>query len=87
MQNPDDNFYIQRTFTLPRTSKLTEEIVQRLDQMLERPSPEQYRNTLIEIYHQYIIHQHGTLPIVFERMATDMFQLIEFLEFARREMK
>jgi hypothetical protein len=86
MQNSDDNFYIERTFTLPRTSKLTEELVQQLDHMLEYSSPEDYRNTLIEIYHLYIIHEHNTLPIVFERMANHMFFLIEFLKTASNEM-
>jgi hypothetical protein len=78
MVNSQD-FYGQRTVTLPKTSKLTEADIQDLDHILDYSSPEEYRNTLIEIYHVYICKEHGSLPCNFDRMAEQMYFLIDFL--------
>lgn len=75
----NDEFYVKRTFTLPRTSKLTEEVVQQFNHILDYASPEEYRNTLIEIYHVYICREHESLPCNFDRMAEQMYFLIDFL--------
>jgi len=87
MQGQDDHFYVQRTFTLPKTSKITEEVVQQLDHLLDYSSPEEYRNTLIEIYHVYMMHEYHSLPYEFERMASHLYFLIDFLKRAGEEMK
>jgi hypothetical protein len=86
MANHDENFYVQRTFTLPKTSKLTEEVIQQLDHILDFSPPEEYRNTLIEIYHTYICREHDSLPCQFDRMADQMYFLIDFLKTASEEM-
>lgn len=86
MATHDQNFYVQRTFMLPRTSKLTEDVIQRLDHILDFAPPEEYRDTLIEIYHTYIRHEYETLPLTFEEMADQMYFLMEFLSTASREM-
>jgi hypothetical protein len=78
MIDDNANFFINYNFTLPKTTKLTEEVVQQLDHMLEYSTPEEYRNTLIEVYHHYLIHEHETLPIEFERMQTTCFYLSIF---------
>lgn len=82
----DDDFYVQRVFTLSKTSKLTEVIVQQLDHTLEFAAPEDYRNTLIEIYHMYLIHEHEMLPANFEEMANHLLFLLDFLKLASKEM-
>ena len=87
MSGQDEDFYVQRTFTLPKTSKITEEVVQQLDHLLDFSSPEEYRNTLIEIYHVYMIHEYHSLPYEFERMASHLYFLTNFLRRAGEEME
>jgi hypothetical protein len=86
MANLNDDFYVKHTITLPRTSKLTEELIQQLDHILDYASPEEYRNTLIEIYHNYICNEHDALPYKFKPMADQMYFLINFLLTASKEM-
>jgi hypothetical protein len=54
------------------------EMIRQLDHMLDFASPEEYRETLIEIYHAYIRREHESLPINFHRMAGQMSVMIEF---------
>ena len=86
MEDHDESFYVQRTITLPKTSKLTEEIIQQLDHILDFSSPEEYRNTLIEIYHIYICKEHESLPCEFRAMADHMYFLVDFFRKASEEM-
>lgn len=86
MPDPDDNFYVQRTITLPKTSKLTEEVIQQLDHILDFSSPEEYRDTLIEIYHTYLCKEQGSRPHDFKEMAEHMYFLVEFFRKAGEEM-
>ena len=87
MAKRDEDFYIKRTITLPRSSKLTEEIIQQLDQIMNFAPPEAYRNTLIEIYHIYICKEHDSLPSEFRAMADHMYFLVDFFRKASEEMK
>jgi len=87
MAKEDKNFYKKRAFTLPKTTKLTEEIVQQLDYILDFAEPEKYRNTLIEIYHSYICKEHDSLPYDFDGMADQMYFLIDFLKRAGEEIR
>lgn len=86
MANKDEDFYVQRTITLSKTSKLTEEIIQQLDHILHFAPPEEYRNTLIEIYHMYICKEHESLPSEFRAMADHMYFLVDFFRKASEEM-
>jgi hypothetical protein len=87
MEQRDDQFYVQRTVTLPKTSKLTEEVIQRLDDIFDYSSPEEYRETLIEVYQVYIMHEHQSLPQEFEHMAAHLYFLINFFKKIGTEMK
>lgn len=42
--------------------------------------PEIYRDTLLEIYHVYIIGEHDHLPIGFDKDATRMLTLFNFFK-------
>jgi hypothetical protein len=87
MANQDENFYIPHTFSLPKTSKLNEEIIQQFDHIMDFASSEEYRDTLIEIYHMYISHEHDCLPSNFKQMAGQMYFLIDFFRRVGEEMK
>ena len=87
MEQRDHQFYVQRTVTLPKTSKLTEEAIQRLDDIFDYSSPEEYRETLIEVYQVYIMNEHKSFPQEFEYMAGHLYFLINFFRKIAAEMK
>ena len=71
---------------LPVNSKLTDNIVQQLDLMFDFVSPAEYRDTLIELYHWYILHEHVALPEDFKDKAGRMIILLDWLKEADREL-
>ncbi|HEY5750970.1 MAG TPA: hypothetical protein VIU12_33130 [Chryseolinea sp.] len=72
---------------LPKSSQLTTEVVEQLDQLLKFSSADEYRNTLLEVYHLYIMHEHGHLPVHFDSMANHMYALTEFFRMVESEMR
>jgi hypothetical protein len=86
MVNQDEDFYVKRTITLPKTSKLTEEVIQQLDHILDFAVADEYREALIEIYHTYISRECDSLPYNFRDVADRMYFLIDFLRKASEEM-
>jgi hypothetical protein len=86
MPSQDDDFYVQRTIMLPKTSKLTEEVIQQLDHILDFAAADEYREALIEIYHTYICRECDSLPYNFRDVADRMYFLIDFLRKASEEM-
>lgn len=77
----------QTSVTLSRSSRLTVEIVEQLDQLLKSSTADDYRNTLLEVYHLYIMHEHGHLPVHFDSMANHMYALTEFFRIAESEVR
>lgn len=76
-----------RIFSLPKSTKVTQEMVKRLDDLLSFSPPGQMRQSLLTVYLQYIIDEHDVLPIDFEDIATDFWFLIEFFNTAEKELK
>jgi hypothetical protein len=72
---------------LPKSSRLTAEIVEQLDQLLKSSTADEYRNTLLEVYHLYIMHEHGHLPVHFDSLANHMYLLTEFFRITESEMR
>ncbi|HEY5748255.1 MAG TPA: hypothetical protein VIU12_19425 [Chryseolinea sp.] len=64
---------------LPPPFRLTRAGIREVNHLLEFTSPEDLRNTLIEMYHTYIMQQHHALPVNFEIMSGQMFHLLETL--------
>jgi hypothetical protein len=87
MAEGKESFYVERTVRLPKTTKLTEESIQRLDDIFDYSSPEEYRETLIEVYQVYIMNEHKSLPQEFEYMAGHLYFLINFFKKIGTEMK
>jgi hypothetical protein len=75
-----------RPLYVRKSSKLTQELILQLDLVFDFASPEEYRDTLLEIYQVYIIHEHKTLPGKFEDMALQVFALLDFLRDAQKQM-
>jgi hypothetical protein len=61
-------------------SKLNEDIIKNLEDMLGFASPKEYRDALVEIYHMYILHEHKDLPPDFLEMAARLNVLMGFLK-------
>jgi hypothetical protein len=75
-----------KSIFLPQNSKLTEDAVKYLDDIFDYSSPEEYRETLIEVYQVYIMHEHQSLPQEFEHMAAHLYFLINFFKKISAEM-
>lgn len=76
-----------KSIFLPQNSKLTEDAVKYLDDIFDYSSPEEYRETLIEVYQVYIMNEHKSLPQEFEYMAGHLYFLINFFKKIAAEMK
>lgn len=66
-------------------SHLTPEIIYRLDSFFEFMPPHEFRDHLIELYHNYIIHEYDSLPYNFRQLAEGMNIFFDFLKFADEE--
>ena len=84
---PTTNEHDHTSVILPKSSRLTAEIVEQLDQLLNSSTADEYRNTLLEMYHLYIMHEHGHLPVHFDSMANHMYALTEFFRITEAEMR
>lgn len=65
---------------LSSSSKINDEVLSRLEHLFALASPLEYRDTLIELYHSYLLHEHDSLPANFKDMAEHMCMLLDFLK-------
>jgi hypothetical protein len=70
-----------------KPSLLTTETIKQLELIFDFAAPEDYRDTLLEIYHNYIYHEHKDLPDHFNLIAMRMTLLLEFLREAGIQKK
>lgn len=68
-------------------SKLTPEVIYRLEAFFECMPPLEFRDHLIELYHHYILHEHEALPHNFNQLAEGLPLFLDFLKFADEERK
>ena len=64
---------------------ITPEMIDRLDSFFEFIPPDDFRDHLIELYHNYIMHEHDSLPHNFHQLAEGMSIFFDFLKFAAEE--
>ena len=74
-------------FIPPAGSKINTAILQKMEDIFDFSTAKEYRETLIEIYHMYIINEHHSLPPNFDKMAGNMLFLIEFFKVVGEEME
>lgn len=70
-----------------KKARLAPEVVDQLESFFEFMPPSEFRNNLIELYHQYIFHQHECLPHNFKRFSESMIIFLDFLKAAEEERK
>ena len=64
---------------------ITPEMIDRLDSFFEFIPPDDFRDHLIELYHNYITHEHDSLPHNLHQLAEGMSIFFDFLKFAAEE--
>ena len=69
-----------KTFSLPANTLLTTEALNLLHDMLMNLSPHDLRNTLLELYHNYVRHEHESLPVHFDEMVTHFYCIDNFFK-------
>jgi hypothetical protein len=77
MKNPTEN--TPSAVVAPFTN-LSRESIEQLDGLFQSASPQQLRESVIEIYHTYMIHNHNTLPIDFDRISLNLYHFIQCLK-------
>lgn len=63
-----------------KNSTEEKKLIKKLDELFSSAPPQQLRQSIHEIYLTYIIQNHEMLPIHFNRIATDMYFLLAFLD-------
>lgn len=64
-----------------------QEMVSRLEVFFESIPPNEFRESLLEIYLSYIRHEHESLPYNFRELAESMGMFLDFLKFVDEELK
>lgn len=64
---------------------LTKNNIERIDKLFDFTTPDELRDDLLEIYLSYIISESEALPVNFDRISANMYQLIMMLNELRKE--
>ena len=83
MNNPTESI----SSAVPPFTNLTRESIKQLDALFESASPLKLRESVLEIYHVYLIHNHDILPIDFDSISLNIYHLIQCLKEVGEEMQ
>jgi len=64
---------------------VTPNVKEALAHLFNTYRPTAYRDTIIDIYLGYLGHEHGHLPVNFDKMGHQMYLLLEFLRIVVEE--
>lgn len=67
-------------------SNLSPNIVRALDDLIESSPPGNLKNNVIWVYHQYLMNCENAIPHDFDRIAADMFFLVDFITIIEKEL-
>ncbi len=74
-----------KKYVMETPFKITPLVSEELTSLFTSYRPSAYRNTLIDIYLSYLNHEHGHLPVNFDKMGHQMYLLLDFLRVAAEE--
>ncbi|WP_017730613.1 hypothetical protein [Nafulsella turpanensis] len=77
----------QKVLHLPKDSPLTQEAVEKFNQLISFSPPLELRENLLEVYLTYIIFAQEAPPLNFDRIAENMYWLIQFFRQVEEAMK
>lgn len=86
MTNLKEIYKEHRIFVLPKYTKLTGHLIWQFDGMLDAVPPAELRENLLEIYQRFIIKEHEFLPLNFQKLADNLYVLLDFLTVAEKEI-
>ena len=75
-----------KSIILPDCAKINEEIIERLSDFLDAVPPRRLKNHIWVVFTQYLIHEHDSLPMDFDKVACDLYWLFDFLILAEEEL-
>ena len=75
-----------RIIVLPKYTKLTEHLIWQFDGVLDAMSPGELRDNILEVYQRFLIKEHEFLPVDFQKLASNLYILIDFLTLAEKEI-
>ena len=75
-----------RVIVLPEYTKLTEHLIWQFDGVLEAAPPAELRDHLLEVYQRFLIKEHEFLPVDFQKLAGNLYILLDFLTLADKEI-
>jgi hypothetical protein len=64
-----------KIFSLPSGTRLTQDAIETLHDIVENISPIELRNTLMELYQTYVLQRCHDLPLTFEELASHVYSL------------
>ena len=68
------------TFRLPSNTPLSLPALNQLHDFLSNFPAQDVRNSLLEFYQSYVMHEHDNLPLEFDEMATHFYCLDNFFK-------
>lgn len=78
---------MNNTVTIPENSRINDKIVDHLNDLITYSEPRDFRNRILHVYLQYVIHKFEELPIDFQEIALDFNFLIDFFNRIDTELK
>ncbi len=78
---------MNNTVTIPENSRINDKIVDHLNDLITYSEPQDFRNRILHVYLQYIIHKLEELPMDFQEIALDFNFLIDFFNRIDTELK
>ena len=80
MSIPNTSRIEYTTFRLPSNTPLSLPALNQLHDLLSNFPALDVRNTLLEFYQSYVMHEHDNLPLNFDEMATHFYCLDNFFK-------
>jgi len=80
MSLPNPSRIEYTTFRLPSNTPLSLPALNQLHDLLCNFPAQDVRNTLLEFYQSYVMHEHDNLPLEFDEMATHFYCLDNFFK-------
>ncbi|HEY5750960.1 MAG TPA: hypothetical protein VIU12_33080 [Chryseolinea sp.] len=80
MNTPNTSRIEYTTFRLPSNTPLSLPALNQLHDLLSNFPAQDVRNTLLEFYQSYVMHEHDNLPLSFDEMATHFYCVDNFFK-------
>lgn len=87
MKSFEDITQKHKVILLPKDSPLNQKVIEKLHELLDFSSAQEFRENLLEVYLTYIIFTNEGPPVNFDRIAENMYWLIGFFKHVNEAMQ